>query len=112
MEIQPQEIRQYIKSNGKIPFDEWLESLKVLKTRTKIETRLKRLKLGNFGDCKSVGEGVYELRINYGSGYRIYFGKIGKIIILLLCGGDKSSQNQDILKAKEYWNDYIKHEKN
>ncbi len=64
MDIQPKEIIQYIKSNGKIPFDEWLESFKDWKTRTKIETRLKRLKLGNFGDGKSVGEGVYELRID------------------------------------------------
>ena len=72
MDIQTKEIRQYIQSNGKIPFNEWLESFKDWKTRTKIETRLKRLKLGNFGDCKSVGDGIYELSINYGAGYRIF----------------------------------------
>ena len=72
----------------------------------KIKERLKRVSLGNLGDYKPVGEGVFELRIDYGSGYRLYFGQIGSTIILLLCGGDKSSQNRDLNKAKEYWRDY------
>ena len=69
-------------------------------------SRLDRLKEGNFGDHKAVGEGVYELRFFFGSGYRVYFGKSGDKLILLLCGGNKSSQQRDIKKAKHYWNDY------
>ena len=68
--------------------------------------RLERIKLGNLGDFRSVGEGVCELRIDYGPGYRIYFGQIGNIIVILLLGGDKSTQNRDIRKAIEYWKDY------
>ena len=106
MSVQPREIRRYITANGKIPFAEWLDSLPDLKTKAKIKERLKRVSLGNLGDYKPVGEGVFELRIDYGSGYRLYFGQIGSTIILLLCGGDKSSQNRDLNKAKEYWRDY------
>lgn len=62
--------------------------------------------LGNLGDYRSVGDGVFELRIKYGSGYRIYFGQIGLTIVLLLCGGDKSTQEKDIRLAKEYWGNY------
>ena len=62
------------------------------------------------GDYRSVGEGVYELRIDYGPGYRVYFGQVGTTIVLLLCGGDKSTQAADIRKAKEYWTDYEKRE--
>ncbi len=58
------------------------------------------------GDCQSVGNGVFELRIDYGSGFRIYFGQIGMTIVILICGGDKSTQNRDIRQAKEYWTDY------
>ena len=68
--------------------------------------RLERIKLGNLGDFRSVGEGVCELRIDYGPGYRVYFGRIGNIIVILLLGGDKSTQNRDIKKAIEYWIDY------
>ncbi|RKZ91012.1 MAG: hypothetical protein DRR19_08385 [Candidatus Parabeggiatoa sp. nov. 1] len=68
--------------------------------------RIDRLIRGHFGDSKSVGEGVYELRIDYGPGYRVYFGKVGLTIVLLLCGGDKSTQQVDIHKAKTYWHDY------
>jgi putative addiction module killer protein len=106
METQPKEIRRYITKKGKIPFAEWLDSFKDRKTKLKITERLRRISLGNLGDFKSVGEGVFELRIAYGAGYRIYFGQDGNRIILLLCGGDKSTQKKDILKAKEYWHDY------
>ena len=106
MEAQPKEIRRYITLDGTIPFAEWLDSLRDRKTEAKIRERLKRISLGNLGDYRSVGEGVFELKIDYGPGYRVYFGQIGSTIVLLLCGGDKSTQKQDIRKAKEYWADY------
>jgi putative addiction module killer protein len=71
-----------------------------------IAKRLRRVELGNLGDYRSLGAGVYELKIDYGPGYRIYFGQIGLTVVLLLCGGDKSSQDQDISQAKKYWRDY------
>jgi putative addiction module killer protein len=64
------------------------------------------LQLGLFGDAKSVGEGVNELRIAFGPGYRIYYALDGEVVVLLLCGGDKSTQGKDIKQAKDYWNDY------
>ncbi|MFN6496128.1 MAG: type II toxin-antitoxin system RelE/ParE family toxin [Nostoc sp. DedQUE01] len=106
MEVQPREIRNYLTVDGKNVFDEWLDSLRDRRAKAKIRTRLDRVEDGNLGDCKSVGEGVCELRIDYGPGYRIYFGQEGITIIILLCGGDKSTQEQDIVKAQEYWKDY------
>jgi putative addiction module killer protein len=110
MEVEPREIRNYLRADNRIPFEEWFISLKDSKTKKKIQIRLDRLQLGNFGDCKSVGEGVFELRIDYGPGYRVYFGQIGLTIVLLLCGGDKSTQEQDIKEAQTYWRDYEKRE--
>ena len=106
MEVQPREIRNYLTVDGKNIFDEWLDSLRDIRAKAKIRARLDRVEDGNLGDCKSVGEGVFELRIDYGPGYRIYFGQEGITIIILLCGGDKSTQKQDIDKAQEYWKDY------
>jgi len=100
------DIEIYEKTNGKRPFEIWIKDIKEIHTRAKILTRLDRLKLGNFGDCKTLQQGVYELRIHYGPGIRIYYGKIGHKVILLLCGGDKGSQERDIAKAKEYLKDY------
>ncbi|MCU7243386.1 MAG: type II toxin-antitoxin system RelE/ParE family toxin [Microcystis sp.] len=110
MTAQPREIRRYVTNEGKVPFAQWLDSLRDAKTKTKIAQRLDRVNLGNLGDHKSVGEGVYELRIDYGSGYRIYFGQIGTTIILLLCGGDKKTQAKDIEIAQKYWQDYRRRE--
>ncbi len=106
MEVRPREIESYVTANDRVPFLEWLNSLKDVQGKAKIKERLKRVRLGNLGDYRSVGEGVFELRINYGPGYRVYFGQVGEIIVLLLCGGDKSSQEKDIRKAQEYWIDY------
>jgi putative addiction module killer protein len=106
MSVQPRKTQQYITPEGNMPFDEWLNSLRDLQAKNRIDQRLDRLSLGNLGDCKSLGDGVCELRIDYGSGYRIYFGQIGLVVILLLCGGDKSTQNRDIRRAKEYWQDF------
>ena len=89
-------------------FDEWLENLRDLKAKAKIEVRIQRAKNGNFGDCKRiVGGNIWELRIAHGSDYRIYFGKSGSKIIVLLAGGDKGSQLRDIERAKKYWLDFL-----
>lgn len=101
-------IEIYLTEEGRAPFTEWLDSLRDIRGRVKIRTRLDRVRLGNFGDSASVGEGVEELRIDFGPGYRVYCGQIGSKVVLLLCGGDKSTQTQDILQAKRYWNDYKK----
>jgi putative addiction module killer protein len=106
MAAQPREIQRYITPEGKVPFSEWFYSLRDTKAQARITARLERVELGNLGDYRSVGGGVWELRIDYGPGYRIYFGQIGSTIVLLLCGGDKSTQAQDIHKAIEYWTNY------
>lgn len=106
MEAQPREIQNYLTADGRSPFQEWLDSLRNLNAKVKIEKRLERVALGNLGDYRSVGAGVYEFKLDYGPGYRVYFGQIGSTIVLLLCGGDKSTQKQDILEAREYWRDY------
>ncbi|MDR1691320.1 MAG: type II toxin-antitoxin system RelE/ParE family toxin [Rickettsiales bacterium] len=82
-------------------FDDWIAKLKDTVLKAKILGRLNRIALGNFGDHKSVGEGVLELRFTYASGYRIYYTKQGNKIVILLCGGDKSTQTKDIKRAKE-----------
>lgn len=98
------DVREYT-ANNKYPTSEWLETLDpVIKAR--IVNRIGRIRNGNFGDHKSVGDGVSELRFSFGSGYRVYYGKDGNTIVILLCGGDKSSQKIDIEKAKDYWRDY------
>ncbi|MFB2892787.1 type II toxin-antitoxin system RelE/ParE family toxin [Aerosakkonemataceae cyanobacterium BLCC-F50] len=106
MEAQPRQIQRYVTPDGRIPFEEWFNSLRNQKAQIKIDTRLRRVTQGNLGDYRSVGEGVFELRIDYGPGYRIYFGQLGSTIVLLLCGGDKSTQEQDISIAKMYWANY------
>ena len=106
MEVQPREIERYTTPDGRVPFDRWFYSLRELNAKLKIQGRIDRVQDGNLGDSRSVGEGVCELRINYGPGYRVYFGQVGATIVLLLIGGDKDTQEQDIRKAKEYWTDY------
>jgi putative addiction module killer protein len=100
-------IAEYTTKTGKVPFSDWLESLDKI-TRSIIRSRLNRIRLGNFGDTKSIQgcSSLYELRIAYGSGYRVYFGKEGKEIVILLMGGDKGSQLRDIAKAQRYWLEY------
>jgi putative addiction module killer protein len=110
VEAQPREIQNYLTIDGRSPFEEWLDSLRDIRAISQIDNRLRRVKLGNLGDYRSVGEGVFELRIDCGPGYRIYFGQLEKTIVLLLCGGDKGTQAQDIRKAKEYWKDYERRE--
>lgn len=105
-DVQPREIQYYRASDGQRPFIEWLESIRNVNTQARIQARLERLEDGNFGDCQPVGDGVFELRLHFGSGYRVYFGQVGNTIVLLLCGGDKSSQTRDIQRAKIYWQEY------
>ena len=101
------QISVYRTNTGKVPYFEWEDELDNF-TKAIVTNRLERIKLGNFGDAKVIkdGGGIWELRIDYGSGYRIYFGKQGSAIIVLLMGGDKKSQNRDIKKAKQYWLEY------
>lgn len=105
-ETHPRDIRVYQTPNGREPFNEWLVSIRDMETQGRIRARLERLEDGNLGDCQSVGEGIFELRVHFGAGYRIYFGQIGNTFILLLCGGDKSSQRRDLERAKTYWHEY------
>jgi putative addiction module killer protein len=106
VEATPRDIQIYMTEDGRAPFSEWLASLRDNKARAKIRVRLDRASLGNLGDCHGVGDGVQELRIDYGPGYRVYLGQVGSTIVLLLCGGDKSAQAKDIEQAKHYWNEY------
>ncbi len=111
MEPHPREIRLHVTADGKVPFTQWLESISDLKTQTKIDQAQDKIRRGLLTKKNSepVGSGVSEFKIDYGAGYRIYFGQIGSTVILLW-GGDKSTQNKDILKAKGYWADYEERE--
>ena len=97
------EIRKLVIKGGRVPFDEWYRSLLDKKVRASIDIRLNRVRLGNFGDHKPVGSGVNELRIDLGPGFRIYYGEHGGKIVLLLAGGDKSTQQRDISNATTWW---------
>lgn len=105
-ETQPKTVVAYADEQGNEPFTQWLNGLKDRKTAERIRVRLRRLESGLYGDCQSVGEGVSELRLFFGAGYRVYFGEDKGNIVILLCGGDKSSQKQDIREAKSYWKEY------
>ena len=106
MEEEKYQLVYYVRENGKVPYRDWFESLKDIKAQAAVVARLARLRSGNFGACESVGRGLSELKIDYGPGYRVYFGVAGKQVVLLISGGDKSTQHQDIQKAKTYWTDY------
>jgi putative addiction module killer protein len=105
-EAHQKQLELYLTADGKVPFTDWLDALKNSKTRATIRVRLDRVRLGNLGDCKPIAEGVSELRIDFGPGYRAYFGQEGARIIVLLCGGDKSTQKADIKRALKYWAEY------
>ncbi|MDO8518985.1 MAG: type II toxin-antitoxin system RelE/ParE family toxin [Deltaproteobacteria bacterium] len=107
-EIGPKTLDSYVDGRGKKPFWEWLDYLKDLRGRFQIKARLDRLEAGNLGDYRPVGNKVFELKIDFGPGYRVYFSFVGDQILLLLCGGGKDSQDRDIEKAKEYLADYWK----
>lgn len=100
------EVLHYQTPDGRIPVREWLDTVLNPVAYAAIKLRQDRLARGLFGDCSPVGEGVWELRIDTGAGYRVYYARSGKQVVLFLCGGDKRSQKADIKKAKTYWRDY------
>ncbi len=100
------ELRRYQPEDKSAPVTKWLRDLRDTRARAQIEVRLRRVSAGNLGNCKSVGDGVSELTLDIGTGYRIYYGKHGQALVVLLCGGDKGSQQADITRAKAYWTDW------
>jgi putative addiction module killer protein len=102
----PYEIDYYKTIDGKAPFKQWLDALRDVSGRAKVRIRLDRARLGNLGDHKPVDEGVWELRIDYGPGYRVYFAKEENRLVLLLAGGDKDTQRRDIALATGYLQDH------
>jgi putative addiction module killer protein len=102
------EIRHYLTVDNKDIFINWLEKIKDIKAKVAIARRINRLELGIFGDSKFCRDGIWELRIDVGAGYRVYYVINGKNIILLLCGGNKKTQDKDIKLACEYWGDWQK----
>lgn len=99
-------IAHYLTPDGKDLYQEWLDSLRDRVAKARITVRVNRMAAGAFGDCKAVGNGVWELRINYGPGYRVYYAQAGKALVLLLLGGDKRKQQADIDQAVECWEQY------
>lgn len=106
MHSRKREVFHYVAANGKDVFQEWIDGLKDISGRAIILKRIDRVEEGNFGNHGSVGNNVWELRIHYGPGYRVYYGEDGPKIVLLLCGGAKDTQKKDIHRAHELWADY------
>ena len=98
-------VREYLTTEGQSPFRGWLAGLDTA-VRARLQARVLRFEVGNLGDHRAVGQGVWEARCDFGPGYRIYFARAGKTIVLLLLGGDKSSQRADIRRAQQYWAEY------
>jgi putative addiction module killer protein len=106
VEAFPRELRFYELANGVVPVREWLDSLQGTQAYFAIMRQLDKAELGNFGDHRAVGGGVTEMRINFGPGYRVYFGQHGMQLVILLVGGSKATQDGDIVTAKDYWRDF------
>lgn len=100
------EIRHYVTIDGGDPIASWLDDLRDMQAKIAIIRRLNRLEQGNFGDFKPLRDGVHELRIDVGPGYRVYYARAGKVVMLLLCGGSKKTQTADIDRACEFWRDW------
>jgi len=98
-------IREYLTPDGRSPFRDWQDALDV-SMQARIQARVLRFETGNLGDQKAIGGGVWEARLAFGPGYRIYFGKEQRTVVLLLLGGDKASQRRDIRQAQRLWADY------
>jgi putative addiction module killer protein len=100
------EVLRYRRADGSEPFADWLDSIRDKVAAARIRVRLRNLEAGNLGDWASVGDGVMELRVHVGAGYRVYCGRHGTTLVILLCGGDKGTQAKDIARAKEFWSDW------
>lgn len=100
------EILRYQREDGREPFTEWLDALRDKVAQARIRVRLRRVQAGNFGDSEAIGGGVIELRVHVGAGYRVYCGRHGRAVVILLCGGDKGSQATDIKRANELWSEW------
>ena len=105
-DVRPRTINLYQIPNSHEPFTKWFLSIRDTSVQQRIQARLTSVRAGNLGDHRSVGGGISELRLDFGTGYRIYFGQVDTTIVLLLCGGAKSSQQRDIERAKNYWIEY------
>ena len=99
-------VLRYQAEDATEPVTEWLNNLRDRQAQARLRVRLRRLEAENFGDCDPVGEGVFELREHVGAGYRIYLGRHGQKVVILLCGGDKKSQAADIKRARMFWIDW------
>ena len=100
------QVFRYQTSDGREPLTDWLAALRDKQAQAKLRIRLKRLEAGLLGDCESVGDGVFELREHLGAGYRVYFGRHGQTVVILLCAGSKTTQAADVRIAKAYWADW------
>jgi putative addiction module killer protein len=100
------EVRIYEDDKGRSPFRDWFKNLKDIRARIRIRLRIDRIRSGNLGDWKAVGQGVSEMRVDYGPGYRVYFGREGSSVVILLSGGGKDTQARDIANAQKYWADW------
>ena len=99
-------VSDYLTDDGHDPFKEWLGNLADRQARARIVVRVQRMAAGNFGDCKPIADGVWELRIDYGPGYRVYYARAGEKLLLILAGGDKRKQQAEIDTALEYWKNW------
>ena len=100
------EVLEYVSKSGSCPFQNWLEGLNDVKGRAIIRKRINLLRLGHFSDFRLLGDNLFEIRVFFGPGYRVYFGKQKEQTIILLWGGRKDSQKRDIEKAQKYWKNY------
>ena|SRR6266536_6290523 len=104
--IEPVQVELYQTPDGEFPYEHWFDRLKDKGTKSKIEARITRLRTGNWGRWKAVGDGVREIAIDFGPGYRIYAGQVDSNTVLLLCAGDKATQVRDISTAKQHWAEF------
>ncbi len=102
----PRNVETYVTQKGEDVFHAWVDGLSDMRAQVLIDKTIAKIRLGNFGDYKSVGEGVQEVRLDYGPGYRVYFAEHGATLVILLCGGTKKRQEKDIAQAKRFWTEW------